>query len=235
MTTAQEVKEIAGTLRGIYARNPDQGEQAIANYLEDRLGGLDPDERLQVLGRLEELFPLSAPIAPEGKAESLISLLLGTSVSGQDIDSPETLRRLGESLSVIFTALNDLIFMINSSLGGAPGGDETIRHIIGSSLAGEGRLQSIEEYLSQIRRAFLVAQQASKEAARTIAGQIIQELDPKNMESSGRGFRIGPLKKAEAFDSFEEKYQRVAKWFESERFLTDFLRQFEKSCQKAFS
>jgi hypothetical protein len=43
------------------------------------------------------------------------------------------------------------------------------------------------------------------------------------------------MKKAESFDLFEEKYKRVKKWYESERFLLDFLRQFEKNCQKSFT
>ena len=57
------------------------------------------------------------------------------------------------------------------------------------------RVQSIEQYLGQIKKAFLTAQQSSKEAARTMAAYIITELDPKGMEGSGGGFKIGPHEK----------------------------------------
>lgn len=235
MSTAYSIDELAGTLREIYSRDPVQAEQAFQKFLNDHLGSLAPEERDQVLGKLEEAFPLPATNAPGQPAESLISLLLGRNVSGLEACSPETLQRLGESLDVIFSTLNDLVHLINSSLGGNPAGDETIRHIIGNSLEGGSRMQSIEEYLGQIRKAFLIAQQSSREAARVIAGSILKELDPKALEESVKGFRIGPLKKAEAYANFEQKYQRVMKWFDSDRFQTDFLRQFEKSCQKSFS
>lgn len=234
MSKAHSIDDLAGALREIYARDPGQAEQAFEKFLDDELGSLDLEERNRVLAKLEEVFPFPATNAPGQSAESLIPLLLGRDVTGLDVCSPETLHRLGESLNVIFSTLNDLVRLINSSLGGSPVGDETIRHIIGDSLEGEVRLQSIEEYLGQIKKAFLIAQQSSKEAARTIAGYILAELDPKNMEASAKGFRIGPLKKAEAYETFEQKYQRVMKWFDSDRFQTDFLRQFEKNCQKSF-
>ncbi len=55
------------------------------------------------------------------------------------------------------------------------------------------------------------------------------------MEQGSGGFKIGPMKKAGSFELFEEKYRRVKKWFDSERFALDFLRQFEKNCQQSFT
>ena len=235
MTTPPDINSLAASLRKIYAQSPGNAEGVLERFLEDQLGSLDPEARRGILKQLEDIFLLPSPEPSVQDSGSLISLLLGADVSSQDLNSPEIQRRLGESLNVIFSTLNDLVSLINYSLGASPAGDETIRHIIGSTLEGEGRMQSIEEYLSQIKKAFLIAQQASKEAAHTIAGYILAELDPKNLEASGKGFRIGPLKKAEAYDTFEEKYGRVMKWFQSERFLMDFLRQFEKNCQKSFT
>ncbi len=235
MSTARSIDELAGTLRDIYSRNPGQAEQAFEKFLNDELGGLDPEERDRILEKLEEVFPAPSADTAGQSAESLISLLLGRKVTGLDVCSQETLERLGESLNVIFSTLNELVHVINSSLGGSPAGDETIRYIIGSTLEGEDRVKSIEEYLGQIKRAFLIAQQSSREAARTVAGSILEELDPKALEESVKGLRIGPLKKAEAYENFEQRYRRVMKWFDSDRFQTDFLRHFEKNCRKSFS
>jgi hypothetical protein len=174
------------------------------------------------------------PGASDELLDRLVPLLLGRDVS-MDLSTPELLSRLAHSLNTIFTMLNELIGLINSTLGGNPAGDETIRQIIGASMQRQGEVQSIEHYLGQIKKAFLTAQQSSREAARTMVAHIIAELDPKGMEGSGGGFKIGPMKKAESFDLFEEKYKRVKKWYESERFLLDFLRQFEKNCQKSFT
>lgn len=233
MSGTRDIAVLVRNLREIYGQDPGNAEQAIEAFLASELEGLDWEARQGVLGKLEQAFPVSAEEVPGG-AEKLITLLLGSGVRAGDIGDPETLSRLTQSLNVLFSTLNGLIGLINSTLGGSPAGDETIRHIIGSSLDGGGG-HTIEEYLSQIKKAFLVAQQSSQEAARTIAGHILAELDPKGMEPSGKGFMIGPLKKAEAYDTFGAKYERVKKWFESDRFLTDFLRQFEKNCQKSFT
>jgi hypothetical protein len=234
MSDPRAIDELARALREICLRDPGQAEPAISAFLEEELSGYGPEERLAALEALRLVFPVPEQDASDGVSR-LIPMLLGKDHEGGDLSDPETLGRLAQSMSVLFSTLNDLISLINSTLGGGAAGDETIRHIIGSSLQGEGGVRPIEEYLSQIRKAFLVAQQSSKEAARTIAGHILAELDPRKLEPAGKGFLLGPLKKAEAFEAFAEKYGRVMKWYESERFLTDFLRQFEKNCQKSFT
>ena len=239
MITMPAIEDLADTIRQLYAREPSQAAPLIEAYLQGELQGLDARERLTVLARLEMVFSKAEPGSATGFDEdftkSLLPLLLGKDIAATDLPTQELLTRLAQSLNTIFNTLNELIKVINTTLGGSTSGDETIRQIIGGSLEAEGERRSLEEYLDQIRKAFLTAQQASKDATRTIAGYILNELDPKGMEQATGGFRIGLLKKAEAFDLFEEKYQRVRKWFDSERFLLDFLRQFEKYCQKSFS
>jgi hypothetical protein len=238
MTKTPSIETLADALRGLSIQNPDQAQEKIEAFLAEELKGLALGERLDVLGQLESIFPTAGQVMTPGASDDLLDrlvpLLLGRDVS-MDLSTPELLSRLAHSLNTIFTMLNELIGLINSTLGGNPAGDETIRQIIGTSLQRQGEVQSIEQYLGQIKKAFLTAQQSSKEAARTMAAYIITELDPKGMEGSGGGFKIGPMKKAESFDLFEEKYKRVKKWYESERFLLDFLRQFEKNCQKSFT
>jgi hypothetical protein len=237
MTKTPSIERLAEALRGLSVQGPDQAPEKIEAFLAQELKGLSTGERVDVLTQLEGIFPAGTAMPPgasDDLPDRLVSMLLGRDVS-LDMSTPELLSRLAHSLNTIFTMLNELIGLINSTLGGNPAGDETIRQIIGTSLSGQGEVQSIEQYLGQIKKAFLTAQSSSKEAARTLVAYIITELDPRGMEGPGSGFKIGPLKKAESFDLFEEKYNRVKKWYESERFLLDFLRQFEKNCQKSFT
>jgi hypothetical protein len=239
MTKTPSIERITHALRGFTAQDPDQAREKIEAFLAEELKSQELTERLDVLSELERIFlaegrPLMHPGASDDLLESLVPLLLGRDVS-RDLSTPELLSRLAHSLDTIFTMLNELIGLINSTLGGNQAGDETIRQIIGTSLTGQGEVQSLEQYLGQIKKAFLIAQQSSKDAARTMAAYIMTELDPKGMEGAGGGFKLGPLKKAESFDLFEEKYKRVKKWYESERFLLDFLRQFEKNCRKSYT
>lgn len=233
------LQEHVAALRRIYDGQPDTAEAAMEDYLYTELLRLAPSERLAVLSRLEREF---SPEAGTGSAlpdadglRRLLPLLLGRDIATAQLPPEELFQRLAGALNTIFTTLNELIRVINATLGGTPEGDATIRHIIGGSLESPAEKHTIEEYLGQIRTAFLTAQQASQEAARTIAGYILTELDPKTMSSGGGGLKLGAFKKSDAFESFEEKYARVRKWFDSERFLHDFLRQFENQCRKKMS
>ena len=164
--------------------------------------------------------------------QRLIPLILGRSASDMPADIlPE---KLAQSLNIIFDSLNQLIGLINATLGTPGEGDETIRHIIGTNLGSETSEKSLEEYLSQIKKAFLITQQAFKDAAKSVLGNVLTVLDPKQMEPVQTGLKIGPLKKAESFEIFEEKYMKCRKWYDSGRFMEDLLRQFEKNCQKQF-
>lgn len=230
---------LAQAVRDIHAADPARADEAIEAFLDRELQGLGAAERVDVLERLETWFsPAPATRVPSADGhlmERLVPLLLGRDVDTGALAGPELVERLAQALNRVFTALNELVSVIDASLGGSPPGDETIRRIIGGTLGEEKEAISIEEYLGRIRKAFLAAQQSSRDAARTMAGHILTELDPASMETQTGGFRIGPMKKAEAFERFEEKYARVRRWYDSERFLLDFLRQFEKNCQKSFT
>jgi len=233
--TDQYLTTLVGTIRQLYTAAPDRAAVAIEDYLGRELETLPAPKRLFLLEQLEQLFAQDGASRTGNTHEDflrdLVPLLLGRHVRPADLTGPELVRRLAQALDTVFSQLNELIGIINTALGGSPNADETIRHIIGGALEATDRSRSIEEYLGQIRTAFLTARQASQEAARTIAGFILTELDPQAMDAGTGGFKLGAFKKSEAFDLFEEKYGRVRKWFDSERFLVDFLRQFEKQCQ----
>ena len=100
---------------------------------------------------------------------------------------------------------------------------------------GEGEGRSLEAYLDQISNAFLTAQQSFKEAAYAKVKQVLAVLDPEQLASElGKGLKFGPMKKAEMFDIYEERYEKIQKWFSSGPFMEDFLREFEKNCQTKF-
>jgi hypothetical protein len=62
--------------------------------------------------------------------------------------------------------------------------------------------------------------------------QVVETLDPTQVvKERGSGLKIGPLRKAEDYDILKEKIERIQRWFESGRFMEDFLREFENNCQ----
>jgi hypothetical protein len=231
--------QLANEIKQIYSSGPLQAETLIERYLEERLYALSAPERLILLKKLIAEFKRasSGTSGNENMDEEVLSrvfsLLLGRKVSQADLSSTEFLQRLAESLNTIFDTLNQLVSVINMTLLGEATGDETIRHIIGFHLEGEYQSKSLESYLGQIKKAFLIAQQAYKKAAHTIVSKILLELDPVQIARTDTGgLKFGPLRKAEFYEIYEGKFQRCKKWFESGRFMEEFLREFEKDCQK---
>jgi len=240
MADQSSLQQIAENIRNIYSSDKINAPTYIETYLAKILQEVPPNERVTVLHTLQAEF--GAAIS-RGSAHfdlailnRLVPLLLGKTISQDDLSSPDLFDRLATSLNTIFDNLNDLIHVIHTALGGTQPGEETIRHIIGVNLDSQSETQSLEEYLGQIKQAFLITHQAFQKTAQKMVGNILSELDPKQIASSGgAGLKFGPLRKAESFDIFEEKYVRCKKWFESERFLEDLLREFEKNCQKLFT
>jgi hypothetical protein len=157
-------------------------------------------------------------------------------VSLDDLSSTDLIENLAESLNTIFNSLNQLISVINMTFTGDGSPEETIRQVIGFRLEGDEQGRSLETYLGQISNAFLTSQQAFKEAAYAKVKQVLSALDPEALAAeAGKGLKFGPLKKAEMFDIYEQRYRKIQKWFSSGRFMEDFLREFEKNCQTQFA
>jgi hypothetical protein len=179
------------------------------------------------------------PTCPGGQTEEEIltevfTLLLGRQVAHLDLPAPELLERLAASLNTVFDSLNRLIGAIQSTLMGGNDPDKTIRHVIGNHLDVEGvdRLKFLENHIGQIGRAFLLTQQAFKTAAERTIHKLLQELDPATIRKDpSPTLRFGPLRKAEWFETYEQKFQRCQKWFESGRFMEDLMREFERVCE----
>lgn len=239
MAQSIDHEQLLVEIENLNASAPSSAEKLIEAYLENRLSSLEPVERLACLEKLTTETGLrqevtAAPVV--GQMESLsklYSLLLSKTVSIADLTSGEITDRLLDSFNTVFDNLNRLIGSINTTLFGEGAGDKTIRHMIGEHIDGDAEKKSLESYIGQIDRAFLVTHQAFQGAVRQIVSQILEELDPDAIVSAGSGgLKIGVVKRAEFFDSYKDKYAVVRKWSESDRFRDRLLREFEKKCRQ---
>jgi hypothetical protein len=199
-----------------------------------------PDERVTCLEELIDQFgrprPKPSALPPfQGKGFlKFFTLVLGTRISGKDLSSPELPERLALSLNTIFDTLNQMVEMIHVSLFGRKVELETIRQILSSGLRGEGGSDSLQGYLRQIQEAFLVAHRSFQQAGKAKIGEILAELSPERIEAGAGGSGFGPLRKANYYEAYKEKYQACQSWFESGRLIKDLLREFERVCQKQY-
>jgi len=220
------LEKCAEKIRMLYQHTHD--EKAIEDYLASVLKEYSREEKISFIENLMSFFAKMS----EKPLDQIFSIFLGEKTP--NVSSQELLDRLTASLNALFDALNELIFLIEKKLLGKEGLEEkTIRKVIGEEISlGENR--SLETYISQIKKAFLIAYESFKKTVDEKIGELLRELDPKNLESEGKGFKIGPLWKAELFNLYQEKFEKCKKWYESGRFLEDFLRKFEKNCEEKF-
>jgi uncharacterized protein (DUF2267 family) len=237
MTKDALTNELAAEIRSLYADHPDKAEERIETLLQTRLSAHGAGEAKavirQVIGQFRKPHQTQATVDSQIMTR-MFSLLLGRKVEPDDLSSTALLERLAESLNTIFNALNQLISVINISFsGGVQSGDQTIRQFIGFHLGGEDQTKSLEDYLGQINQAFLMTHEAFKKAAQSKVRQILHAIDPAKVATErSAGLKLGPLRKAEDFDNLKTKIERIQKWFDSGRFMEDFLREFESNCQQ---
>jgi hypothetical protein len=231
------VERLVMELREIYRRDPEHAAKRIELLLSERVKSIPQAQHRDVLGKIIAALESAERDVPACRdneiAARVFGLLLGKRVDPRDLSSQTMIENLAQSLNTIFNALNELIGLINKTFsGGSELADQTIRQVIGGHIGGEENVRPLEEYLGQINHAFVATQEAFKKAAQTKVAQILHSLDPEKIaaERSG-GLKIGPLRKAEDFDLLTAKIDRIRRWFESGRFMEDFLREFEKSCQ----
>ena len=235
------LEEIAQEIRTLYRSDPEQGRASIEKYLEERLGNLSPPDRVAQLDRIKDRFgsgvsPVVRTDLETPLIQEFVSLVLGRKVTPEEFESRELLDRLIESLNTVFDSLNEVIGVIQSTLLGRSIELRTIRWVIGSHLEGGGETLSLESYLNQIKEAFLVAHKAFKEAAGVKLQLVLKELDPEAIgEAAGGGLKIGARRRAELFDIYQARFERIKEWFNSGRFMEELVREFEKVCQNIYA
>lgn len=254
---------MAEEIRRIYKSNPSISGEIIEIYLKENFKELPADERLFLIRELAHQFnnlvenpvdmpvdmpdagtiPSSAAVSKGGQSgfseqreySHLFTLLFGKNISKFDLSSEEHLEKLAKSLNTIFDTLNQIIGVIHTTLLGEQSELETIRHIIGSDIESQTRADSLQNYLDQIRRAFLIAHLAYQQASKNKITQIMDELSPEKIAAESKGIlKFGPMKKAELYEIYQEKYQACMGWLESGRLMEELLREFEKICQKLY-
>ena len=236
------IDQLAGEIWDIYISDAANAEGRIEAFLESRLGPLPEMEKKEALARLmDEYRGVPDPETRELLADSqvmgrMFSLLLGKDISATRLSTSELIQKLAVSLNTIFDSMNRLISTINRTLYGKPSksisGDKTIRQVIGSHISGGTEVTSIEDHLKQINRAFLISQEAFKASVRSTMARVLDEIDPEMIDlSEGSRFSVGPFRRAKLFDVYKSRYGQIKKWFVSDKFMADFLQEFEKNCQ----
>jgi hypothetical protein len=239
-TRVPPIEELVNGLRKIGQSSPPDLQASIEAYLGDKVQPVRQDERLELLEKLARQFETSPeektglPLLSE-ESSRLVSLLLGKQISVTDLSSAELSQKLAQSLNTVFDTLNEIIGVINTTLLGQRAEQETIRQIIGLHIGGGGGENSLQNYLDQIRDAFLTAHRAFRQATETLVREILTQLDPDTINASTeKHLKFGALRKAELFDTYSEKFQVVKAWYQSGRLMGEFLREFEKVCQKLY-
>lgn len=254
------LKTMSEEIRRIYKSNPSASAVIIEQYIEQNFKELPADDMLFRTKELAHQFgipvepllsPGLTPSSPPFKGGArggeglfsdehreyshLFTLLFGKNISKFDLASEEHLNKLAKSLNTIFDILNQIIGVIHTTLLGEQSELETIRYMIGSDIESQGSTDSLQNYLDQIQKAFLVAHKAYQQAAKDKVTQIMYELSPDKISAEAQGsLKFGPFKKAELYEIYEEKYQACMGWFESGRLMEELLREFEKICQKLY-
>jgi hypothetical protein len=241
MAEPPNLDKLADEIRNIYTSDRLQAENLIEQFLQNTLGDISNDDKLEMIDKLTRKFKVDGTFTLENLnldqevLSRIFSLLLGRNVSQAELSSDELLQRLADSLKTIFDMLNQLVSVINRTFLGQREGAETIRQMIGFHLEGDDHTRSLEGYLGQINKAFLTAQQAFKHAAEKKMKEILVELEPDRITASARGgLKFGRLRKAEYFELYTEKFNAFKKWVDSGRYIEELLREFENNCQKIF-
>ena len=234
MSNQISINSLANEVRDIYISDPLQAHILIEEKLRQSFEELSSEKKLKRLMELTRAFDKMNPDREnleDAVFSKLCSLLLGDREPGADFSSSEHLQRLAESLNTIFDKLNELVSIINMDFYNK-NTDKTIRQIINFNLKEDGHSQSLESYLEQIRKAFLVIHDAFKSAIEVEMNKLFSDLAPDNIGDEVGGMFFS--RKTKFFEIYEKKFRTHKKRFESGRFMNELLADFEKNCQKKF-
>jgi hypothetical protein len=236
------IESLSEQIRSVYHSDIHNAEAVIEAYIQDVFKGYPYEERVSHLERLAHFFredsscKRPSPLTESENFLLFLSMLFGKKISTDDLSSAELVEKLTLSFTTVFDTLNRIIRVIHSTLLGENAELETIRQIIGSHLKDEKRTDSLQNYLDQIQKAFLVAHQAFQKAAQSTMDEVLAKLDPDYISSTvEKGLKFGPLRKAELFEIYSEHFQTCKEWVRSGRYQEKLLKEFEKMCQKLYT
>ena len=231
---------IAEEITALYKTDPKQAKALIEAHLARRLRDVTVHERLRFLDRLCEMFK-SQGVEQEFRPredvqqealQQLMGFVLGKSFNPDEMYSQEAIDQLGDSLQTLFETLNDLIQTIELTLMGQSDQSKTIRTVIASKVRHEDGGRSLREHLNQIKAGFLIAHTSFQQSSCDMVKKIVAALAPDQLRNeASTAIKFGPFKKAELFELFEHRFESILKWSDSDRFLRDLTRDFEKNCR----
>lgn len=235
-----DLDALSNEIRHIYHSDPETAAVRIELLLNQRLHSFSDQDKPAIINQLQSRFGSVNQKLSAGQdgletelSDKIFALLLGSEINHSELPNGELTERLTQSLNAVFNTLNNLISVINQTFGEGIG-DQTVRQVIKGQLQdkaeGQALEQSLENYLGQITLAFLTTSKAFKTAAKEKVDQIFRELDPARIAAEkGGGLKFGPLRKAELFNIYEEKYSKFKRWVDSGRFLEELERTFERN------
>ena len=244
MNNQASMSLLAAEIRQIYRTNSRRPERHILGRLERDLAGHSLPEKISVIQELIDLLSEEEAVAAESATKVqtlsfdeeafsvLVSLLLGKNIDDIEGSPQEILERLADSLNMIFDSLNELIRAINTTFAGDVSGDKTIRLVVSSNMEGADGTMQLKSYLDQVKDAFSVMYDGFKEAANTKMREVLDEINPEaiaNLHEHSR--KVGPFRKAELFELYEEKFKTLDNWLEKGFYTEALLREFEKISQ----
>ena len=156
--------------------SPDQDFTATLElYLERELAGIPVTKRIALVEELAERFS-GQPSAGQGlnlghdETGRILALLSGVTMDLASHSPQEISEKFTTSLNILFDTLNQIIAVIHTNLLGEKPELETIRHVIGGEIGGDGRQASLKEHLDKIRQSFMISHGAFQDAARSVVG-----------------------------------------------------------------
>ncbi|MFZ4858667.1 MAG: hypothetical protein ACOYL3_19985 [Desulfuromonadaceae bacterium] len=214
-------------------------EMDVDDYLCHALDKYEIKYQNQVLDKIAEILSSGVPTQLPGYESNfnsdiyqLVSRFLGKENEVGNYSSQELAEKFSGSLDALFDSVNQIVSVINTNLLGQSQELETIRKVIGANIKGDTGYASIKDYLDRIQKAFLAAHNSFQIAAKIVIGEVLNELDPEHLDVSKTSMlKIGPLRKADLFEQYDEKYQRCKRWYTTGQFRERLLREFENQCQ----
>jgi hypothetical protein len=235
------VETLAKEILELYRSDTSRAEALIESCLERELRSSSDDEKLAAIERLIMQFHPSNVVSATGanpelyELSNLFSMFLGKKISDEYLLSKEFLEKLADSLNTLFNALNETVGIIDATLLGNEADPVTIKAIISSNICGNNNTESLLNYVDKIKKAFLIAQKAFKEAAQEKFKELLAELEPDRIATMASGhFAFGPFRKADLFSVYEERHKLCQEYLESGRLMEEMLRAFERISQRLY-
>lgn len=236
---ADSLHNLRDELRRIVGEAEGDGSEAVEKYLERRLGSMPVPQKISCLDELSNSIAAGSSSVipgtgkhPGGELARFTRLILGDGAASGTLDEQLLEQRLSAALTDIFNGINRLLRAIDSTLGREIPLDRTIRSMVGGQLEDETK-KPLSEVIDRVRHAFLLSYESGKESHAAVMDKVLSELAPDRiLEECAGSLKIGPLRKADAFERYSQVYTSLKEWHTSGRGIVEYLERFEDACNR---